>query len=112
MEAARNLGIDTVLDNLTYTQRPFGYQLPKMCDKVMDRQRGTHFDVGYVLLIAWKKIPQHLGIVTKRNGEFFIVHALGSVTGKGGKVIEERITKRMENEQIYAIYKLRGVDYG
>jgi cell wall-associated NlpC family hydrolase len=106
----RNLGLVAPdFDVNGYARKPDGVTLVTRCDEYMDPVREDDVKPGHVLVIAFKKEPQHIGILADYlYGGFSLIHAFAHTDGKG-KVEEWTWQNDRKGFKAVAAYALRGV---
>lgn len=86
----------------TYSKQPFNSMFPKSLEDtgyVTIIEKGLKS--GYLLLFAYRKEPQHIGIFTEKGT---IIHA------GNPKVVEHRLDDKWR-KRIRVIYSINGVEY-
>jgi len=106
---ARALGLCApVFDFSGYGATPDGRSLLAECDAHMDRVALADIAPGHIVVLRYERDPQHMAIVADYlHGGLSMVHALGTVDGKG-KVLEQRLAPEIMARLVQA-YALRGV---
>lgn len=108
---ARELGlVEQDFDIQGYPRTPDGVEMIAIGDRFMTRVPLRDLKPGHVVVMRYEIDPQHVGITGDYlHGGLSLVHALGSVDGRG-KVVEHRLadSKRATIVQVYA---LRDVNY-
>lgn len=106
---ARALGLcGPAFDFGGYGRTPDGRSMLAECDAHMDRVARENIAPGHVLVLRYQHDPQHMAIAANYlHGGLSIVHALGTVDGKG-KVIEQRLAPEILARLVQA-YALRGM---
>jgi len=106
---ARELGLVAPdFDVNGYERKPDGFSLLQECDRFMDRIHIWDLQPGNVLVVAFRREPQHLGIIGDYlYGGLSFIQALGTTDGKGA-VVEWRLHERRGWRHVQA-YALRGV---
>jgi cell wall-associated NlpC family hydrolase len=81
----RELGlVDPSFDINGYSRKPDGTTLLARCSDLMDPVREDQVKPGHVLVIAFRDLPQHMGILGDYlHGGFSLIHAHGNTAGKG-----------------------------
>lgn len=104
---ARQLGLVAPdFDVSNYPRSPDGVTLLKWCDRYMLRVARENMMPGHVVVVAFDKDPQHLGILGDyRHGGLSIIHA----AQKPGRVIETRLMFSPAMKFV-AVYRLPGVE--
>ena len=100
---AKALGLSE-FDTTAYGRLPNGHQMRRLCDEHL---RSIQLDAllpGDVLLMAWRRYPQHLAIVADHPQGLGIVHAHESA----GQVVEHRLDE-VWRARIRAAYAFPGV---
>lgn len=107
---ARILGIvPPEFDVNGYSRTPDGVSLLAHCDQHMTRKALADLQPGDVVVGRWSTDPQHMGIVGDYvHGGLSIIHALGSVDGKGS-VVEHRLTNNHFFKPVIG-YQMPGVE--
>lgn len=103
---ARDLGlVAPSFDIGGYERTPDGVSLLAHCSKWMKRIPALELGTVAVLHFKGSVAPQHMGIVGDyRHGGFTLIHANGTVDGKG-RVIEERVDDQMLR-RLVAVFRL------
>lgn len=92
-----------------YPRKPDGVTLVASCHDLMDPVREEAVKPGHVLLLAFRREPQHLGILGDYlHGGFSLIHAHGSSDGHG-KVEEWAWINDRRGYRPLAAFALRGV---
>lgn len=91
-----------------YGVLPNGRKMREACDLYMRAIETSSVQPGDVLLLRFQLDPQHMAIVGDYlHGGLSIIHALGTVDGKG-KVIEQRLSTETLRRLVQA-YAMPGI---
>lgn len=92
-----------------YARKPVGNTLIARCSEYMDPIDDRDAKPGNVLLLAYRRDPQHLGILADyQHGGFSLIHAYGA-PGSGGRVEEWNLAVDRRAFQPIQAFALRGV---
>ena len=107
---ARQLGIVAPdFDVNAYPRKPDGRTLLARCGEFMDPIRDEDVRPGHVLVLAFRKDPQHMGILADYlYGGLSLVHAYGTTDGKG-RVEEWHMQRERRSFRPLRAFALRGV---
>lgn len=95
--AARMAGLEVIEYNRGYGRLPNqGHLVSALLSQPWARQAGQKWAPGNILLIRWKKDPQHLAILTDRGT---MIHAYGP----SGCVIEIPLTQDWKEKTVMQI---------
>lgn len=92
-----------------YPRKPDGVSMMEGCHAFLDPVREDMARPGHILLVAFRKEPQHLGILADYlYGGFSLIHAYGSTDGKG-RVEEWNLSSDRRAFKPRAVFSYRGV---
>lgn len=92
-----------------YRPKPDGVTLLAQCRQFMREVPEDEVKPGHVLVLAFRREPQHLGILGDYlHGGFTLIHAYGTVDGKG-HVEEMSLTNDRKGFRPIAAFALPGV---
>ena len=97
---------DTLALMLRYGRAPTPGKLRKGCDQIMQPVAKGDLGPGDIVLMAWRRYPQHMGIVATVNGRLTLIHCYE----KEGRCVEHGLTTEWD-DRIVRCYKYHGVDY-
>lgn len=101
---AHNLGLSD-FDHQSYSALPSPRVLKSFADQLMARKQRTDARPGDVALIAWRRVPQHLALITDLSGGLGLLHAYGEV----GCVVEHRLSADWW-DAIVGVYAIPGLE--
>lgn len=106
---ARNLGVvPPEFDVNAYPRKPDGSTLLARCAEFMDPVRDEDARPGHVLVLAFRRDPQHMGILGDYlYGGLSLIHAFGQ--GDGGCVEERNLHHDLKAFRPLRVFALRGV---
>lgn len=100
---ATPLGL-TAFEAKAYGRLPNGNRMRRLADENLTRIPRADIQPGDVLLMAWRRAPQHLALVTQLQGRLGMLHADGRV----GRVVEHTLSDDWR-ERIVGTYAIPGV---
>ncbi len=92
-------------DTTGYARVPYGRQLMVHCDEHLTRIGRDEFGPGDVLVMRWRRVPQHVAIVADGGFPCSIIHAFDQV----GRVVEHRLDETWA-ARIMQAYRVPGVE--
>ncbi len=107
---ARELGLVAPdFDVNSYARKPDGTTLMARCAEFMDPVKDEDVRPGHVLVLAFRKDPQHMGILGDYlYGGLSLIHAFGQTDGKG-RVEERNLQTGLKAFRPLRAFSLRGV---